>query len=103
VRDPGLVTTQWAAAAAVIALANFVLGLMGFGNGLVAMALLPFFMSPLTAIPVLTIYTVVASVAIFVPLRRELRPAWCWWSGWAPRRHGSTAAGGRSVPASCRE
>jgi uncharacterized membrane protein YfcA len=67
-------TTEWAAAAAVIALANFVLGLMGFGNGLVAMALLPFFMSPLTAIPVLTIYTAAASLAIFVPLRRELRP-----------------------------
>jgi uncharacterized membrane protein YfcA len=62
------------AAALVIALANFVLGLVGFGNGLVAMALLPFLMSPVTAIAVLTIYTVALSAAIFVPLRRHLLP-----------------------------
>ena len=66
-------TTEWVAAAAVIALASFVLGLVGFGNGLVAMALLPFLMSPVTAIAVLTIYTVIFSTAIFVPLRRHLR------------------------------
>src|SRR4029077_1114590 len=66
------VTAEWVAAAAVIALASFVLGLVGFGNGLVAMALLPFLMSPLTAIAVLTIYTIVFSAAIFVPVRRHL-------------------------------
>jgi uncharacterized membrane protein YfcA len=68
------VTTEWAAAAAVIALASFVLGRGGFGNGLVAMAFLPFLMSPVTAIAVLTIYTVIFSTAIFVPLRRDLLP-----------------------------
>src|SRR4029077_10251000 len=68
------VTAEWVAAALVIALANFVLGLVGFGNGLVAMALLPFLMSPVTAIAVLTIYTVALSAAIFVPLRRHLLP-----------------------------
>jgi hypothetical protein len=67
-------TTEWIAAAAVIALASFVLGLVGFGNGLVAMALLPFLMSPVTAIAVLTIYTIIFSTAIFVPLRRHLLP-----------------------------
>ena len=67
-------TAEWVAAALVIALANFVLGLVGFGNGLVAMALLPFLMSPVTAIAVLTIYTVALSTAIFVPLRRHVRP-----------------------------
>ena len=69
-------TTDWAAAAAVFALANFVLGLVGFGNGLVAMALLPFLMSPVPAIVVLTLYTIVFSTAIFVPIRRDvvLRP-----------------------------
>jgi uncharacterized membrane protein YfcA len=66
------VTAEWIAAALVIALASFVLGLVGFGNGLVAMALLPFLMSPLTAIAVLTIYTIVFSTAIFVPVRRHL-------------------------------
>ena len=65
-------TTEWVAAAAVIALASFVLGLVGFGNGLVAMALLPFLMSPVTAIAVLTIYTIIFSMVIFVPLRRHL-------------------------------
>ena len=65
---------EWVAAALVIALANFVLGLVGFGNGLVAMALLPFLMSPVTAIAVLTIYTVFLSATIFVPLRRHLLP-----------------------------
>ena len=67
-------TAEWAAAALVIALANFVLGLVGFGNGLVAMALLPFLMSPVTAIIVLTIYTIVFAVVIFLPLRRHLLP-----------------------------
>ena len=65
-------TAEWVAAAAVIALASFVLGLVGFGNGLVAMALLPFLMSPVTAIALLTIYTIVFSTAIFVPVRRHL-------------------------------
>lgn len=67
-----LVSTEWVAAALVFALANFVLGLVGFGNGLVAMALLPFLMSPVTAIIVLTIYTIVFAVVIFFPLRRDL-------------------------------
>jgi len=72
--SPSPVTAEWVAAAFVIALANFVLGLVGFGNGLVAMALLPFLMSPVTAIAVLTIYTVALSSAIFVPLRSHLLP-----------------------------
>jgi len=66
------VTLEWLAAALVFALANFVLGLVGFGNGLVAMALLPFLMSPVTAIVVLTIYTIVFAVVILIPLRRDV-------------------------------
>src|SRR5262245_2177072 len=58
-------------AAVVIGVASRGLGLVGFGNGLVAMAFLPFLMSPLTAIAVLTIYTIVFSTAIFVPVRRH--------------------------------
>lgn len=65
-------TVEWMAAAVVIAFASFVLGLVGFGNGLVAMAFLPFLMSPVTAIAVLTIYTIVFSLAIFLPLRQNL-------------------------------
>ena len=63
---------EWVAAAVVMAFANFVLGLVGFGNGLVAMALLPFLISPVKAIAVLTIYTIVFSMAIFLPLRHHL-------------------------------
>ena len=65
-------TPEWVAIACVIAAASFVLGLAGFGNALVAMALLPLLMSPVTAIVVLTIYTIPFTVAIFVPVRRHL-------------------------------
>src|SRR5262249_6052053 len=68
------VSGEWVVAALVFAFANFVLGLVGFGNGLVAMALLPFLMSPVTAIVVLTIYTIVFAVAILLPLRRDVLP-----------------------------
>jgi len=41
-----------------MAAASLVLGLAGFGNGLVAIAFLPYFMPSATAIAVLTIYTI---------------------------------------------
>ena len=63
------------AAAVVIAGASFVLGLAGVGNGLVAMALLPFLMSPVTAIVVLTMYTIVLVLVILLPLWRHLEPS----------------------------
>ena len=66
---------EWWAGAAVIALASFVLGLAGFGIGLVAMALLPFLMSPVTAIVVLTIYTTVLVLAVLVPVWRDFQPS----------------------------
>ena len=65
---------EWVAAAIVIALASFVLGLVGFGNGLVAMALLPFLMSPVTAIVVLTIYTIALVLVILLQVWRDLEP-----------------------------
>jgi len=68
------VTLEWAACALVMAAASLVLGLAGFGNGLVAMAFLPYFMPAPAAIAVLTIYTIVFAVAIFVPVRRHLTP-----------------------------
>lgn len=67
-------TLDWAACALIMAAASLVLGLAGFGNALVAMAFLPYFMPPATAIAVLTIYTVVFAIAIFVPVRRHLAP-----------------------------
>jgi uncharacterized membrane protein YfcA len=69
------VSPEWVAAAVVIAVASFVLGLAGFGIGLVAMALLPFLMSPVTAIVILTMYTCVLVLVILVPVWRHLEPA----------------------------
>ena len=63
-----------ALAALVITGAFLVLGLAGFGNGLVALAFLPLVMSPVDAIVLLTIYTVLATVVIFVPLRADFDP-----------------------------
>lgn len=67
-------TLEWAACALVMAAASLVMGLAGFGIALVAMAFLPYFMPPATAIAVLTIYTIVFVIAIFVPVRRHLTP-----------------------------
>jgi len=68
------VSLDWALGAAVIAGAFFVLGLAGFGNGLVALAFLPLVMSPADAIVLLTVYTVLATIVIFVPLRADFDP-----------------------------
>jgi uncharacterized membrane protein YfcA len=68
------VTLEWAVCAVIMAAASLVLGLAGFGNALVAMAFLPYFMPPATAIAVLTIYTIVFAIAIFVPVRHHLTP-----------------------------
>ena len=67
-------TLDWVACALVMAAGSMVLGLAGFGNALVAMAFLPYFMPPATAIAVLTIYTVVFTVVILIPVRRYLLP-----------------------------
>ncbi len=65
---------DWVFGAVIIAGAFLVLGLAGFGNGLVALGLLPLVMSPVTAIVLLTIYTVLATIVIFVPLRGDFDP-----------------------------
>ena len=67
-------TLDWVACALVMAAGSMVLGLAGFGNALVAMAFLPYFMPPATAIAVLTIYTVVFTIVILIPVRRHLLP-----------------------------
>lgn len=67
-------TLEWVACALVMAAASLVLGLAGFGNALVAMAFLPYFMPPATAVAVLTIYTIVFAIVILLPVRRHLAP-----------------------------
>jgi uncharacterized protein len=68
------VTLAWAVGAIVIALASFVMGLTGFGIALVAMAFLPWVMSPVTAIVLLTLYALVFSIVVVVQLRHDLVP-----------------------------
>jgi uncharacterized membrane protein YfcA len=68
------VSAGWLLGAAIVAVASFVHGLAGFGIGLVSLAFLPFVMSPVTAVVLMTIYTVVFSAGMLVPLRREV--AW---------------------------
>jgi len=70
----GGVTVAWAAGALVVFVASFVMGLTGFGIALVAMAFLPYLMSPADAIVLLTIYALVFSVVVVVQLRRDLTP-----------------------------
>lgn len=60
--------------AVVIFAAHFVFGLAGFGVGLVAMAFLPFIMSPATAIVLMTVYAMIFAIVLFVPLRRDCTP-----------------------------
>ena len=72
-------TLDWTACALIMASASLVMGLAGFGIALVAMAFLPYFVPPAPAIAVLTIYTVVFTVAIFVPVRRHLAPRGVTW------------------------
>jgi len=67
-------TLVWAAGACVMFLASFVMGLTGFGIALVAMAFLPWLMSPVTAIVVLTVYALVFSVVVVAQLRHDLTP-----------------------------
>lgn len=67
-------TLAWVAGALVMFLASFVMGLTGFGIALVAMAFLPWLMSPVTAIVVLTIYALVFSAVVVVQLWRDLTP-----------------------------
>jgi uncharacterized membrane protein YfcA len=64
----------WLLGAAVVAIACFVQGLAGFGIGLVAMAFLPFLMSPVTAVVLMTLYAAIFTLVIFVPLRRDVTP-----------------------------
>lgn len=67
-------TAVWALGALAIALATFVMGLAGFGIALVAMALLPYVMTPATAVVLLTLYALVFAVVLFVPVRGAFTP-----------------------------
>ena len=65
-------TAAWVAGACILAASSFVMGLAGFGIGLVALAFLPWVMAPSTAVVLTTLYALVFAVVIIVPLRRDL-------------------------------
>ena len=67
-------TLAWIAGAGVVGVASFVMGLTGFGIALVSMAFLPYLMSPVTAIVLMTIYAFVFAAAVVVQLRRDVEP-----------------------------
>lgn len=62
----------WLAGAGIIALASFVFGLAGFGIGLVAMAMLPFFMPPAMAVPLIIVFGTGFSLVMTVQLWRDV-------------------------------
>src|SRR5439155_1585763 len=65
----------WAAGALIILGASFVMGLAGFGIGLVPPAFLPYLMAPAEAIVLMTLYAATFALAIFVPVRDSFAPA----------------------------
>jgi len=66
---------DWALGALIIAAASFVMGLAGFGVGLVGLAFLPYVMPPATAIVLLTLYAVPFALGLFIQLRHDFRLA----------------------------
>lgn len=64
-------TLEWVAGALVICAAGFVMGLAGFGVGLVSLAFLPLFMAPVTAVVLVTLYALLFAGLVLVPLRRD--------------------------------
>ena len=64
----------WLAGAAAVFGAHVVFGVTGFGTGLVAMAFLPFIMTPSQAVVLMTVLTIIFAVVIWVPLRADFAP-----------------------------
>ena len=62
----------WVAGACIVAASSFVMGLAGFGIGLVSLAFLPWVMAPATAVVLMTFYALVFAIVILVPLRRDM-------------------------------
>ena len=67
-------SAAWAAAAGVIALASFVMGLAGFGIALVALAVLPFLMPPATAVVLVTLFAFAFALGLLAELRSDMHP-----------------------------
>jgi uncharacterized membrane protein YfcA len=55
-----------------LAVASFVFGLTGFGNGLISLSLLPFFVPLATVVPLITLYTAAFALVMTIQLRRDV-------------------------------
>jgi hypothetical protein len=66
------VSFTWVVGACILAVASFVFGLTGFGIGLVAFSLLPFFVPLATVVPLITLYTAVFARVMTIQLRRDV-------------------------------
>jgi uncharacterized protein len=62
----------WIAGAGILAISSFVYGLTGFGIGLVSLSLLPFFIPPATAVPLVTVYSAVFALVMTGQLRHHI-------------------------------
>ena len=62
----------WLATVGAVFLGGLVQGVLGFGSGLVAMSLLPFFMPVQLAVPIVVVLSVVISGSLLWQLRRDL-------------------------------
>ena len=65
---------EWVAGAGIVFAASLVMGLAGFGIGLVGLAFLPWVMAPATAVVLITLYAFLFTVAVLVQLRRDVVP-----------------------------
>jgi uncharacterized membrane protein YfcA len=71
------VSFTWVVGACILAVASFVFGLTGFGNGLISLSLLPFFVPLATVVPLITLYTAAFALVMTIQLRRDvLSPNW---------------------------
>ena len=62
----------WVVGAGIVAVASFVYGLTGFGISLVSVSLLPFFMPPITVVPLITLYGAAFALVMTIQLRRDV-------------------------------
>jgi uncharacterized membrane protein YfcA len=66
------VSFTWVVGACILAVASFVFGLTGFGNGLISLSLLPFFVPLATVVPLITLYTAAFALVMTIQLRRDV-------------------------------
>src|SRR5262245_35808704 len=72
IRKGPRVSFTWVVGACILAVASFVFGLTGFGNGLISLSLLPFFVPLATVVPLITLYTAAFALVMTIQLRHDV-------------------------------